>query len=73
MGSQKAAGLDHRPPLELVLDKLHQVTGTQATRQGDGWSSRCPTHEDNRESLTIGVGSGGRLLIHFAPKCVHGN
>ena len=28
-----------------------------------GWTSRCPSHDDAVESLSIGTGDGGRLLL----------
>jgi hypothetical protein len=36
---------------------------------GDGWTCRCPAHEDRRASLSLGVGEGGRLLSHCHAGC----
>ena len=33
------------------------------------WSARCPCHEDRRNSLCIGVGDDGRILLHCQAGC----
>jgi hypothetical protein len=33
-------------------------------RSGDGWTALCPSHDDTRNSLSIGEGDGGRLLLN---------
>jgi putative DNA primase/helicase len=38
-------------------------------RTGDGWSGRCPGHDDNRASLSIKEGEGGRILIKCHAGC----
>ncbi len=36
----------------------------EARQVRDGqWEARCPGHEDHRESLSIGTGDGGRVLL----------
>jgi hypothetical protein len=49
--------------LRLLLERLGG-----AERSGSGWQARCPAHEDNRPSLTVGVGDGGKVLL----KCHRG-
>lgn len=44
--------------LDSLLAKL-----THVKRSGDGWSARCPAHEDRRSSLSIGTGDDGRVLL----------
>ncbi len=38
-------------------------------RCGDGWTALCPAHNDERNSLSIGEGEGGRLLLHCHAGC----
>jgi putative DNA primase/helicase len=40
-----------------------------AKRSGSGWIGRCPAHEDRSPSLSISIGSGGRLLMHCHAGC----
>ncbi len=50
--------------LERVLRNLRHV------KQGScGWSARCPAHDDNRNSLSIGQGKDGRVLLHCHAGC----
>ncbi len=51
-------------PVELVLSKL-----PHAKRNGKGWASRCPAHDDKRPSLSISEGEGGRALVHCHAGC----
>jgi putative DNA primase/helicase len=41
----------------------------KAKRSGPGWIARCPAHEDHRESLSIGEGEAGRLLLNCFAGC----
>src|SRR5262245_36796603 len=36
---------------------------------GNGWSARCPAHDDRSPSLSIGVGEGRRVLLHCHAGC----
>jgi hypothetical protein len=38
-------------------------------RAGDGWLATCPAHDDQRASLSIGAGEGGRVLLHCHAGC----
>ncbi|MEN9419343.1 MAG: hypothetical protein RI988_2963 [Pseudomonadota bacterium] len=40
-----------------------------AKRCGKGYSDRCPAHEDQHNSLSIGVGRDGRLLLKCHAGC----
>lgn len=41
-------------------------------RTGNGkWQARCPAHQDRSPSLSIGVGSDGRVLLHCFAGCSH--
>lgn len=51
-------------PINLILSKLES-----ARRTGDGWSARCPAHEDRSPSLSIREGEDGRVLLHCHAGC----
>ena len=51
-------------PLERLLGKL-----PDAKRAGNGWSARCPAHEDRRASLSIGEGGDSRALVKCHAGC----
>ena len=36
---------------------------------GDGWTAKCPAHEDQRASLSIGKGDDGRFLFKCHAGC----
>lgn len=46
---------------------LHKFENVRAS--GKGWSARCPAHDDQRNSLSIGEGSDGRPLVHCHAGC----
>ena len=48
-------------------DLLHKFANVK--RGGDGWTARCPAHDDEHNSLSIGEGAGGRLLLHCHAGC----
>jgi putative DNA primase/helicase len=41
----------------------------QAKRSRQGWVAKCPAHDDQRESLAIGDGENGKLLLHCFAGC----
>ncbi len=51
-------------PVERILGRLEHVT-----RVGDGYSARCPAHDDGEPSLAIGVGDDGRALLYCHAGC----
>ncbi len=51
-------------PVERLLAKL-----PDAKQAGNGWSARCPAHEDRRASLSIGEGEDGRALVNCHAGC----
>lgn len=51
-------------PVDAVLEHLDG-----ARRSGDGWSARCPAHDDRSPSLTVAVGADDRVLIHCQAGC----
>jgi hypothetical protein len=56
------------PPIERVLETL-RAHGCNPKRSGDGYSARCPAHDDKSPSLSIGEGDGGRVLVHCHAGC----
>ncbi|MDQ3743598.1 MAG: AAA family ATPase, partial [Acidobacteriota bacterium] len=38
-------------------------------RNGDGWTARCPAHDDAHNSLSIGEGDDGRVLLYCHAGC----
>lgn len=51
-------------PLERLLPRLANVR-----RSGKGWSAQCPGHEDGRNSLSVGQGPDGRVLLNCFAGC----
>ncbi|MCC7193571.1 MAG: DUF3987 domain-containing protein [Phycisphaeraceae bacterium] len=52
------------PAVEKLLDRLSNVK-----RSGEGWKACCPAHDDQRPSLSISEGAGGRALVHCHAGC----
>jgi replicative DNA helicase len=50
--------------VDAILQKLKNVKKTST-----GWSSVCPGHEDNSNSLSITVGTDGKLLLYCFVGC----
>lgn len=51
-------------PIERLLAAF-----PNAKRVGNGWSARCPAHEDRHASLSIAEGRDGRALVHCHVGC----
>src|SRR2546421_12832332 len=51
-------------PVETLL-----VKSPGATKTGEGWSGRCPAHEDRRASLSIAEGDDGKALVKCHAGC----
>jgi len=45
------------------------VKALRARRAGNGWIACCPAHDDREPSLSIGVGGGGKVLVHCHAGC----
>jgi hypothetical protein len=52
-------------PLDTILDRLENVR----TMAGGERSARCPAHEDRTNSLSVGTGEGGRVLLKCHTGC----
>jgi putative DNA primase/helicase len=48
-------------------DNLHKFKGLK--RSGEGWTAKCPAHDDQRNSLSISKGDGGRQLLYCHAGC----
>jgi hypothetical protein len=51
-------------PIETLLAKL-----PGAKRAGNGWSARCPAHDDRRASLSVAQGDDGTALVKCHAGC----
>ena len=51
-------------PLETLLARL-----LGARKAGNGWSARCPAHEDRKASLSISKGDDGAALVKCHAGC----
>lgn len=51
-------------PVDLILEKL-----SSAQKTGNGWTARCPAHEDRSPSLSIREGDDGRALLKCHAGC----
>jgi len=47
--------------MSAVQRFLEQLDTVKAS--GDGWTARCPAHDDRHASLTVAVGEEGRVLV----------
>jgi hypothetical protein len=45
--------------ITAILPRLQAVK-----KSGDGWTARCPAHDDKDPSLSIALGTDGRILLH---------
>jgi hypothetical protein len=50
--------------IEHILNRLDKVS-----RSGKEWMARCPVHDDTNNSLSIGTGTDGRVLLHCHAGC----
>jgi hypothetical protein len=51
-------------PIEALLAKL-----PGAKKAGNGWSARCPAHDDRRASLSVSEGDDGTALVNCHARC----
>jgi len=47
-----------------VIDRLHNIKGGI-----NGWTARCPSHDDRHNSLSVTEGEDGRVLVHCHAGC----
>lgn len=51
-------------PVENLLDRLPGVK-----KSGNGWSARCPAHDDRKASLSVSEGDDGTALVKCHAGC----
>ncbi|MBX3406393.1 MAG: bifunctional DNA primase/polymerase [Phycisphaeraceae bacterium] len=51
-------------PVKRVLTRLRNVREAPS-----GWTACCPSHDDQSPSLSVGIGEGGRVLVHCHAGC----
>ena len=60
--------------MNSAVDRVIRALKAHACRpkpSGEGWSARCPAHDDRQPSLSVGEGSGGRALVKCHTGCSH--
>lgn len=55
-------------PIDRVPEALIDAD-KRPSRTGNGWSARCPAHDDRRPSLSLATGDDGRALLHCHAGC----
>jgi len=55
-------------PTQRFVDAL-AARECNPQRNGDGWTAKCPAHDDRRPSLSIAEGDDGRALVHCHAGC----
>ncbi len=55
---------DATRPIDIILARLQGVRKT-----GDGYTARCPAHDDRQQSLSIGEGKDEEVLLHCFAGC----
>jgi hypothetical protein len=57
----------HAHLVKLTIEEIVDVLGAKPS--GNGWTARCPAHDDTRASLSISEGKGGKVLLHCHAGC----
>ncbi|KGA94456.1 hypothetical protein LptCag_1219 [Leptospirillum ferriphilum] len=65
MLTKKAASADR--PHNTTESILTQLQGVR--KSGQGWTAKCPAHEDRNASLSVRITESGRLLAHCFAGC----
>ncbi len=52
-----------------LADFLQRLNGVTATGTDNEYKALCPSHDDRQQSLSIGEGDDGRILIHCHAGC----
>ena len=46
----------------ITIDEMLDRLGG-GRRNGRGWMSKCPAHDDRQASLSVAIGDDGRILL----------
>src|SRR5690349_16358150 len=57
-----------KAPMNELLNRLLQRLDN-VREVGGQWSALCPAHDDHHNSLSIGQGEDGRVLLHCHAGC----
>lgn len=52
-----------------IQDALSRLKGVK--KCGEGWSAKCPNHDDRRNSLSISKGRAGKVLLYCHAGCAY--
>lgn len=55
-------------PVLRVLAAL-QAAGCDPVESGAGWEARCPAHDDDRRSFSLGTGDDGKAVVNCHAGC----
>lgn len=55
--------------LQEILVRVEEATHYAPKKTGSGYLCRCPAHADNKPSLSISAGDGGRVLLKCHAGC----
>jgi putative DNA primase/helicase len=55
---------------DLVIDRL-RARNCDPQQNGAGWKARCPSHEDQKPSLSVTEGDDGRVLLCCHTGCAY--
>ena len=71
LGFRRGAPATEKAPLSPAVANVLRALGDSGLRQSaDGWTARCPAHDDRNPSLSISEGSDGKALILCRAGCV---
>lgn len=56
------------PPIQILLGAL-RTKGLEPCKSGDGWTCRCPSHDDRNPSLSIAQGDNGNVVWNCHAGC----
>lgn len=56
------------PETALSIDQFLALLGP-VKQAGANWQAKCPAHEDHRNSLSVGVGRDGKILVDCFAGC----
>ncbi len=59
---------DRRQPPSTAIDGLLACL-EEVRRSGEGWTARCPAHDDREPSLSVALGADGRILVNCHAGC----